>query len=120
MSPLSDPENVAWVVEIPPPAIAPEDAETASGEPEGSEEPMPDFILAEHTEGMSFVSRMPADLKAYWLSGPGAAKVGWGTPGSFRRCVSNLREHFPQNPEGLCANLYHEATSHWPGENRDK
>jgi hypothetical protein len=65
-------------------------------------------------------SRMPADLQEYWLHGPGAAKIGWGTTGSFRRCVSNLREHFPLNPEGLCANLYHEATGHWPGEKREK
>lgn len=65
-------------------------------------------------------TRMPEDLKDYWLHGEGAIKVAWGTPGSFRRCVSNLREHFPDNPEGLCANLYHEATNHWPGENRDK
>lgn len=65
-------------------------------------------------------SRMPEDLREYWLRGPGAAIVGWGTTGSFRRCVSNLREHFPQDPEGLCANLYHEATGHWPGEKREK
>src|ERR1044072_8065808 len=65
-------------------------------------------------------SRMPADLQEYWLHGPGAVKIGWGTTGSFRRCVTNMREHFPQNPEGLCANLYHEATGHWPGEKREK
>lgn len=65
-------------------------------------------------------SRMDPDLKRYWLSGEGAAKIGWGTPGAFKRCVSNLREHFPQSPEGLCANLYHEATGHWPGEDRGK
>ena len=80
----------------------------------------PEFILADRVPGMSFVSRMDPDLKRYWLSGPGAAKIGWGTPGSFRRCVSELDQHFPQNPEGLCANLYHEATGHWPGEDRGK
>lgn len=65
-------------------------------------------------------SKMPPALKAYWLTGEGAAKIGWGTPGSFDRCVRNLRDDFPQDPEGLCANLYHEATGHWPGENRGK
>lgn len=65
-------------------------------------------------------SRMDPDLKRYWLSGEGAAKIRWGTPGAFKRCVSNLREHFPQATEGLCANLYHEATGHWPGEDRGK
>jgi hypothetical protein len=26
----------------------------------------------------------------------------------------------PLNTEGLCANLYHEAVGHWPGEDRGK
>jgi hypothetical protein len=65
-------------------------------------------------------STMDPDLKRYWLRGEGAAKIRWGTPGAFKRCVSNLREHFPQATEGLCANLYHEATGHWPGEDRGK
>lgn len=119
LTPLSDPNNVAWVVEMPPPGAVPLEAETASAEPESDEDVMPDFVLSDHVAGMSFVSRMPADLKEYWLAGPGAARIGWGTEGSFRRCVSALDEHFPQNPEGLCANLYHEATGHWPGERRD-
>lgn len=65
-------------------------------------------------------SNMDPELKRYWLSGEGAAKIVWGTPGAFKRCVSNLREYFPQATEGLCANLYHEATGHWPGEDRGK
>jgi hypothetical protein len=65
-------------------------------------------------------SRMPDDLKDYWLRGEGAARIRWGTKGSFGRCVSQLREHFPSGTEGLCANLYHEATGHWPGEDRGK
>lgn len=69
-------------------------------------------------DGADFQSKMPPQLKAYWLTGEGAAKIGWGTPGSFDRCVRNLRDAFPQDPEGLCANLYHEATGHWPGEQK--
>jgi 2'-5' RNA ligase len=61
-------------------------------------------------------SKMPPQLKAYWLAGEGAAKVRWGTPGSFDRCVRELKDDFPQDPEGLCANLYKEATGRWPGE----
>ncbi len=63
-------------------------------------------------------SDMPPQLKLYWLTGEGALKIRWGTPGAFDRCVSALRGDFPQNPEGLCANLYHEATGRWPGEGR--
>lgn len=63
-------------------------------------------------------SRMPEQLKNYWLAGPGAARIRWGTPGSFDRCVRELRDEFPQETQGLCANLYHEATGRWPGEGR--
>lgn len=66
-----------------------------------------------------FQSNMPPKLKLYWLTGEGAAKIRWGTPGAFERCVRNLRDDFPQDPEGLCANLYHEATGHWPGQNKN-
>lgn len=63
-------------------------------------------------------SKMPAKLKRYWLAGPGAAKIGWGTPGSFKRCVRELHKYFPEDTEGLCANLYHEATGQWPGRKK--
>ncbi len=66
-----------------------------------------------------YQSRMPAQLKRYWLHGEGAAKIRWGTPGAFDRCVRNLADEFPQETKGLCANLYHEATGHWPGEDKD-
>ncbi len=74
-------------------------------------------VTASAAGSQDFQSRMPPNLKRYWLTGPGAAKVRWGTPGSFDRCVRALRGDFPQDPEGLCANLYHEATGKWPGQN---
>ena len=67
-----------------------------------------------------FQSRMPGKLKRYWLSGPGAAKIRWGTPGDFTRCVRLLKRHFPRATEGLCANLHHEATGKWPGDRRGR
>lgn len=59
-------------------------------------------------------SRMPAQLQRYWIR-----RLRLGTHGSFRRCVRALRRHYPVNPEGLCANLYHEATGRWPGAKKD-
>lgn len=56
------------------------------------------------------------DLKQYWTTGKGAAKIRWGTDGSFRRCRRLLRKYFPKNPEGLCANLHKRATGQWPTE----
>jgi hypothetical protein len=56
-----------------------------------------------------------AKLRAYWTHGAGAAKIAWGTPGDFARCVANLTPYFPKDPKGLCANLHHEALGAWPG-----
>jgi hypothetical protein len=46
-------------------------------------------------------------LKEYWVHGPGALKIRWGTPGDFDRCVRQL-EKYVRDPEGLC-NTYHVA-----------
>lgn len=51
----------------------------------------------------------------YWVRGDGAAKIRWGVDGSFDRCVRNLRSKV-RDPEGLCAELHHEATGEWPAE----
>lgn len=67
-----------------------------------------------------FQSRLGGELEDYWVRGKGAAKIRWGTPGSFDRCVRALRDKFPQDTEGLCANLHHEATGKWPAEGKDR
>lgn len=67
-----------------------------------------------------FQSNLNGELERYWTRGEGAAKIRWGTPGDFNRCVRNLREHFPRDPEGLCANLHHEALGVWPGREHGK
>lgn len=54
-------------------------------------------------------------LKDYWEHGPGAAKIAWGTPGDFARCVALLTPYFPKDPKGLCANMHHAALGEWPG-----
>lgn len=58
---------------------------------------------------------MPAQLKRYWIMGKGAAKIRWGVPGDFMRCVRQLRKYFPSQTKGLCANLHHDAMGKWPG-----
>lgn len=59
---------------------------------------------------------MPAQLQRYWLGGKGAAKIRWGMPHDFDRCVRNLRKHFPKNPEGLCNILHQKALGAPPGK----
>jgi len=72
------------------------------------------------TASPEFQSRLGGELEDYWVRGEGAAKIRWGTEGSFDRCVRALREHFPKDTEGLCANLHHEATGKWPAEGKDR
>jgi hypothetical protein len=57
-----------------------------------------------------------ARIKNYWAHGEGAAKINWGVPGDFDRCVAHLSKYVsPGIVKGLCANLHHEATGAWPG-----
>lgn len=86
------------------------------------EEPMSDagVISATVDDNESFAERdvnAPGgtghNLREYWVHGPGAAKIGWGTKGSFKRCVAQLGKHV-RDPEGLCAEYHHAATGEWP------
>lgn len=64
----------------------------------------------------------PKDVKSterlmhYWAEGEGRAKINWGVPGDFDRCVAELGKYVgPGVVKGLCANLHHRATGGWPG-----
>lgn len=73
-------------------------------------------ILEIKAAGLGYVDTDPdpspkpsaARLRRYWTRGAGAAKIGWGTPGDWRRCVRNLRKHVGAGAEGLC-NVYHRS-----------
>lgn len=55
-------------------------------------------------------------LMRYWAHGEGAAKIDWGTPGDFDRCVVELGKHVsPAIVKGLCSNLHRRATGARPG-----
>jgi 2'-5' RNA ligase len=49
-----------------------------------------------------------AKLRAYWTRGEGAAKIKWGAPGDFKRCVKHMRKYVGARAEGLC-NIYHRS-----------
>jgi hypothetical protein len=55
-------------------------------------------------------------LMEYWAHGEGAAKIRWGVPGDFNRCVDHLSKYVPPTiVKGLCANLHRRATGFNPG-----
>jgi 8-oxo-dGTP pyrophosphatase MutT (NUDIX family) len=56
-------------------------------------------------------------LRDYWVRGPGAAKIGWGTPDDFYRCEAAVAEYVkPQYLKGYCANRHFDALGYWPGQ----
>lgn len=63
-------------------------------------------------------------LMEYWAHGEGAAKIKWGVPGDFERCVIEVqkaiakdgRKPLPDHEvKGLCSNLHQRATGARPG-----
>ena len=54
-----------------------------------------------------------AQLHEYWVHGEGAAKIKWGAPGDFNRCVMHLGK-FIADPKGYCAQAHHDALGIWP------
>lgn len=63
-------------------------------------------------------------LMEYWSHGEGAAKIRWGTPGDFDRCVREVQEAVTKGGskplpdreiKGLCSNLHQRATGARPG-----
>ena len=49
-------------------------------------------------------------LRLYWTVGKGGAKIRWGTPGDFTRCVRHLNKYMPGRAEGYCQNLHQRMT----------
>lgn len=58
-------------------------------------------------------------LRRYWTVGPGAAKILWGTPGDWTRCVALLSKHLGVRAKGYCANRHKERNGFWPGDKRN-
>lgn len=54
-------------------------------------------------------------LRQYWLHGAGAAKIAWGTPGDWTRCVANLTPYMGVRARGYCQLLHKRATGVYTG-----
>jgi phage head maturation protease len=52
-------------------------------------------------------------LHEYWVHGAGAAKIRWGSPGDYDRCVLHLSK-FLKDAHGYCADAHHAALGIWP------
>ena len=54
-------------------------------------------------------------LHEYWVHGPGAAKIRWGQPNDFERCVEHLGK-FIKDPKGYCNLAHKAATGMYPAQ----
>lgn len=55
-------------------------------------------------------------LRRYWTSGPGAAKIRWGQPGDFMRCVRAVSRFMGSRARGYCALRHKAATGMWTSQ----
>lgn len=61
-----------------------------------------------------------AQLARYWSHGEGAAKVGWGTPGDFDRCVVEVGKYMTKDrAKGYCNLRHHDALGIYPSQHKD-
>ena len=53
----------------------------------------------------------------YWVHGAGAAKIRWGEPHDFDRCVLELGKYVT-DPKGLCNRYHVHALGVAPGQEK--
>ena len=59
-------------------------------------------------------------LKRYWLHGPGAAKIRWGSPGDWTRCVRHLSKYMGPRAKGYCQLRHRDANGYYTGDKKNK
>ncbi|HEY5990336.1 MAG TPA: hypothetical protein VIV12_28705 [Streptosporangiaceae bacterium] len=57
-------------------------------------------------------------LHQYWVHGEGAAKIRWGEPNDFQRCVDHLGKYI-KDPKGYCNLAHHAALGMWPAQHAE-
>jgi hypothetical protein len=55
------------------------------------------------------------NLRRYWTRGKGAAKIRWGTPGDWTRCVKYLSKYLGVRAKGYCQLRHKDATGVYTG-----
>lgn len=54
-------------------------------------------------------------LRHYWVRGEGAAKIRWGEPGDYNRCVDHLGKYMGERAHGYCQLRHKDATGFYAG-----
>lgn len=56
------------------------------------------------------------ELRRYWTTGEGAAKIRWGTEGDWTRCVRQLSKYMGVRAKGYCQLRHKDATGIYTGD----
>lgn len=59
-------------------------------------------------------------LRRYWVRGEGAAKIRWGQPGDWKRCVKYLSKHLGPRAKGYCQLRHKEALGYYTSTHAKK
>lgn len=79
------------------------------------------FGALELKEGGADRNRGGAEkLRRYWTRGAGAAKIRWGTPGDWTRCVAQLTKYLGPRAKGYCNLRHKEMNGYYPGDDKNK
>ena len=64
--------------------------------------------------------RETARIRRYWVHGPGAAKIGWGSPNDLTRCAKFMSKYMTGRRFiwGTCQNMHKEALGYWNPESK--
>jgi HK97 family phage prohead protease len=72
--------------------------------------------MADRAGGATAHPAATEKLHEYWVHGEGAAKIRWGTPGDFQRCVDHLDKYMPGRAQGYCNLAHKAATGMYPAQ----
>lgn len=128
---VRDPKTLADLSSATPPPVIPLDSETLNDvlqqvdETQGvAKEPVTASVALAILFGEdALVAAGGADrnrgnaetLRRYWTTGKGAAKIRWGTPGDWKRCVRQLSKYMGVRAKGYCQLRHKEATGIYTG-----
>ena len=59
-------------------------------------------------------------LRRYWVHGEGAAKIRWGQPGDWKRCVKHLYKYLGPRAKGYCQLRHKEALGYYTSTHAKK
>ena len=60
------------------------------------------------------------ELRRYWTKGKGAAKIRWGTPGDWTRCVRQLSKYMGPRAKGYCQLRHKDALGYYTATHAKK